>query len=255
MHFILSASIFVVLALQLLGLGALWPRPLQAGPVSDQLMAPGLFSQAAPGLVASYSLRRELAEQPKEGWPGQGRGIMLPEALEAAELSLRKPYEGQGSTIIPLELVLTKTAHTDAGADHSLERVLAELSGAGPNPILLFWLENIVRSAAVQTGGSPYYLRNRIREALVGAQIPQPSPEGLYELALTPFSGQSKERLGAFGGLRMVILWDGADPSKIIELKAETAGQTQEDGLADLEGGGSYAGGYREHLVLKEREK
>ena len=47
------------------------------------------------------------------------------------------------------------------------------------NPLLLYFLETTVRATAEATGGSPYYIRNRIREALVAADLgPGDDPEG-----------------------------------------------------------------------------
>ena len=43
------------------------------------------------------------------------------------------------------------------------------------NPLLLYFLETTVRAMAEATGGSPYYIRNRIREALGAAGL---GPEG-----------------------------------------------------------------------------
>ena len=40
---------------------------------------------------------------------------------------------------------------------------------AWPNPVLLYFLETTVRAMAEATGGSPFYIRNRIREALAAA--------------------------------------------------------------------------------------
>ena len=56
------------------------------------------------------------------------------------------------------------------------------------HPILLFFLENVVRSMATQTGGSPYYIRNRIRDSLVAL------PAGTARSAFSTCSAPAQSR-------------------------------------------------------------
>ena len=62
-----------------------------------------------------------------------------------------------------LRLVREATARPHAGRHASRP--------ASANPLLLYFLETTVRAMAEATGGSPYYIRNRIREALVAADL------------------------------------------------------------------------------------
>lgn len=210
------------------------PTFCHAGGVSDQIMQPGLYSAAPGGEVLRYRVERSLAPAPGAGWPGAGHGIALPEALQGAALVLER------AEATPDRLRLTLAPDATAPG-----RVLSELPQAAPNPVLLFWLENIVRAASVQTGGSPFYLRNRIREALVAAEI-SPDAAGISHLELTPFAAlgaEERARLGAFAGLRLGIRWHQASPGRILELKADTSGD-----------GEAAPGGYHEHLILQPEE-
>ena len=56
------------------------------------------------------------------------------------------------------------------------------------NPLLLYFLETTVRVTAEATGGSPYYIRNRIREALIAADGGAEEAEGGRAVTLTPFA-------------------------------------------------------------------
>ncbi|NHW87951.1 hypothetical protein, partial [Escherichia coli] len=46
---------------------------------------------------------------------------------------------------------------------------VADFAASGGDPVLLWFLENTVRSMATITKGSPFYIRNRMREALGAA--------------------------------------------------------------------------------------
>ena len=85
------------------------------------------------------------------------------------------------------------------------------------NPLLMVFLENALRSVASATGGSPFYLRNRMREALA---------DGLTEddgrLVVRPFvNDANRERLGAFADMALSFELSPATPGMIIAMRAE----------------------------------
>ena len=92
------------------------------------------------------------------------------------------------------------------------------------NPLLLYFLETTVRVMAEATGGSPYYIRNRIREALVASDLG--AADGAErEVTLTPFAADPNRR--ADGRVRRpepsgCASIPGA-PARILELSADTA--------------------------------
>lgn len=96
------------------------------------------------------------------------------------------------------------------------------------HPAVMFFLESTVRHMAEATGGSPFYIRNRIRDAL--AQAPLDAP-------VMPFSGDpNRAQMGQFAGLTLTFQTEGAE---VLQLSADTAAGT---------------GDYHESLTLVEGE-
>lgn len=96
--------------------------------------------------------------------------------------------------------------------------------GALPgNPLLMVFLENTVRATAQATGGSPFYLRNRVKDAMrAGFETDEAG-----RLTLRPFAqDENRARLGAFAGLRMTFEIDETAPGMLTALRAETEGES-----------------------------
>jgi hypothetical protein len=81
------------------------------------------------------------------------------------------------------------------------------------NPVIMYFLESVLSDIAVQSGGSPFYMRNRIKEALLrDAQI---APMSLHyldrdiaarEVTIRPFlSDKARERMGRFSELTLAV--------------------------------------------------
>lgn len=187
----------------------------QAGAFSDLVLAPGVWAEAAEGPLAAYGFRRDLPAPTPEG-------NALPAAVGDGRLDLlAAPAEGG------MQLVLKRIEDGKTLPDLSF-------SPAGPNPVLLVFLEDVVRVMAAQTGGSPFYIRNRIREALGAADLA--AGQGPHSLTLTPFAQDAnRARMGGFADLAITITYDAATPGRVLELKADTPAGTQ---------------GYSEHLQL-----
>ncbi|MDQ1901233.1 hypothetical protein RAH32_12360 [Paracoccus sp. WLY502] len=94
---------------------------------------------------------------------------------------------------------------------------------SGGDPVLTFFLEQTARDMAGLTGGSPHYIRNRIKDALFrGGQITR---QGEASVAtFTPFAEDpNAARMGGFQTLTLTfVLGDPKQP--IRELRAETQG-------------------------------
>lgn len=116
--------------------------------------------------------------------------------------------------------VLQLTQQTDTRT-----RQIGPFPISGGDPVLTFFLEQTTRDMARLTGGSPFYIRNRIKDALFqGGQITR---EGDASVAsFTPFAQDpNAARMGGFQTLTLTfVLGDPAQP--IRELRAETAGET-----------------------------
>lgn len=81
------------------------------------------------------------------------------------------------------------------------------------NPVIMYFLESVLADIAVQSGGSPFYMRNRIKEALLrDAQIVPVSLHYLdrniaaREVTIRPFrKDKARERMGRFSELALAV--------------------------------------------------
>lgn len=179
-----------------------------AGPLSDPIMAEGVFADAGAGEVLQYSLS------------SNGPGDAAP-ALSALRLLV---MDDNGTKFLLLD--------QEAGGTRS---EIARFPAASANPLLLYFLENIVRDMSQATGGNPFYIRNRIRAALIAAEA-APGADGRITVTLEPFAADpNRDRLGPFAGLRLQVSFDPAEPGRLLSLKADT---------------GAGPGGYSEEMIL-----
>lgn len=199
-------------------------QSLSAGGFSDAVMAPGIFrsiaqsGSAAP--ILQYAHERRIAVT---GTDAPTRQIIALPPVAAGRVTLTRTAEG-------LALALS--------ADANPPRVVSEFDAEGANPVLLFFLENIVRSASAATGGSPYYIRNRIRDSLIEA-VAEPAADGTVDVTLHPFAKDEHRReLGVFADLRIILKYRTPDPGRLLLLDATTG---EVDGQ-----------GYHETLTLEE---
>lgn len=173
------------------------PAAAGAGPLSDLLMAPGPFAGAPDGPLLAYDETREvptdsgLAPQPESTLR-----LVRIETSKGPALELSREIDGAA-------------------------KPLTELSPEGANPVLLYFLEATVRDLSQATGGNPFYIRNRIREALVGADLGADATP--REVALPLFAeDRNRERLGPYADLMLRIRFDEARPGELIELSMDT---------------------------------
>ncbi|WP_186312274.1 hypothetical protein [Cereibacter sediminicola] len=191
-------------------LGALMAgSAVEAGRLSEVIFRPGAF--AATESVTRYAHMRAGPEV---------EGLRL---VESGELMVT-PEAGEGGP----RLALT---HRVEGHDLPV----ADFAASGGDPVLLWFLENTVRSMATITKGSPFYIRNRMREALGQAGLDE--TEGPVTAELRPFeTDERREEMGAFADLVLRIT---VDPSASVPLRALEADTT------------AAGGSYRETLRLE----
>ncbi len=103
------------------------------------------------------------------------------------------------------------------------------LSADGGQPMLLVFLESTARAVAELTGGSPFYIKNRMREALT-AEIPLAAGDveaggGAVPAAtvtVRPFAGDpNRDRMGALADLALTLAMSEATPGGFARLEAE----------------------------------
>lgn len=189
------------------------PLPVTAGALSDLLMAPGLLAEAPVGSTLAYAEARQVPD-----------GGTLE---DVADGSVRIEVKADGDA---RALLLVRES---GGAAQPVGTFAAGVA----NPLLLYFLETTVRATAEATGGSPYYIRNRIREALAGADLGDGgTAAGPREVTLVPFAADpNRPRMGDFADLTLRVRFDPAEPGRLLELSADTAGA---------------ADGYHEKMVL-----
>lgn len=106
------------------------------------------------------------------------------------------------------------------------ERPLGDFAPESAHPVVMYFLESIVRHMAEATGGSPHYIRNRIREALAAAPL---------GVAVQPFAEDpNRARMGEFAALTLRF---GLGERGVLSLSAD---------------GGGGPDGYHETLTLAE---
>ena len=193
-------------------LALMLPLPAAAGALSELLMAPGLFEDAGDGPLLAYAEARAVPAGAGLAPAGDGRLLLaVAEGPEGRSLALSQDVDGT-------------------------ERPVSSFSTGAANPVLLYFLEATVRDMSAATGGSPFYIRNRMREALGAADLgPEADPR---EVVLHPFEAdRNRARMGPFGDLALRLRFDADEPARLLELSADTAGD---------------AGGYHHRLTLTE---
>lgn len=105
------------------------------------------------------------------------------------------------------------------------------------NPMIMYFVETVIRDMASTAGGSPFYIRNRVKAALV-KKVPIREEtiriNGHEILArsvtLHPFEGDpNRERMHGFEDLALTITMSEQVPGWYYELKAETGGAKSPD--------------------------
>lgn len=98
------------------------------------------------------------------------------------------------------------------------------------NPVLPIFLESTLRTMAQATGGSEFYIRNRIKEALGSGGTMQDvslDVEGqaipATEITFKPFADdKNRERMGRFADLELVFVVSAALPGDVVRFAAVT---------------------------------
>ena len=99
------------------------------------------------------------------------------------------------------------------------------------NPMIMVFYEGVIRDMAEAAGGSPFYIRNRVKEALVqpseiiegqatidGRQVPT------VTVQLMPFADDpNRDRMQGFGDLELRVTMSEEVPGWYVSLVAETA--------------------------------
>lgn len=101
------------------------------------------------------------------------------------------------------------------------------------NPVIMYFVETVLRDVAQEAGGSPFYIRNRIKEALV-TSVPIEDGTALYgdaelaikQITLRPFEhDKNRDRMGIYGDLALTFTMSDDAPGWYVSLVAAAPGQ------------------------------
>ena len=128
-------------------------------------------------------------------------------------------------------------------------RRLGSFPASVGNPMIMYFYETVVRDMAEVSGGSPFYIRNRVKDALI-----QPSDivEGevmvdgrsvpVRTIRIYPFlDDPNRDRMMGFGDLELRVTMSDAVPGWYMSLVAEASGgevyrsELRFDGLEEAE--------------------
>lgn len=210
-----------------LGLGLSAP-PAGAAETYQLLFREGVLSGVGAGETLSYLARRS--------------GRSAPEPAQAA-VQAAGQAAGQDMAPPPAELQLDlSVAPGDEVILTAVQGDTRQRAGAFPgsvgNPLIMYFLETVLRDMANQAGGSPFYIRNRIKESLLReAEIrPLALPFGgatvaAQEVTLHPFAEDAaRDRMSGFADLTLVAVVSDEVPGWYYSLTATAPAAPGEDG-------------------------
>lgn len=136
--------------------------------------------------------------------------------------------EGEIRLTFAPEEMADLTFHRDEG-----KRLLGSFPATVGNPMIMYFTEAVIRDMASTAGGSPFYIRNRIKEALVSpaeveqdqAMIGEQAVEA-QTIRLYPFQNDpNRERMQGFADLTLSITMSEVAQGWYVQLDAR-AGDT-----------------------------
>jgi hypothetical protein len=131
------------------------------------------------------------------------------------------PDMTEAVTVTPMAGGATEVTLTPEGGR---TRRLTPFEGVPGNPLLMVFLENTVRAVAQATGGSPFYLRNRMKEALRDGLTESEGEGGLTVLTAQPFAADpNAPKMGPLGQLTLRFELAEAEPGAFRLMRADAA--------------------------------
>ena len=111
-------------------------------------------------------------------------------------------------------------------------RNLGQFPARVGNPIILYFVETVIRDMAESAGGSPFYIRNRVKESLVESgtvEAVELQHEGQtvdsHAVTLIPFEGDpNTDRMKGFGELTLEVTMSEDVPGWYHTLRAYVPG-------------------------------
>ncbi len=116
-------------------------------------------------------------------------------------------------------------------------RALGQFPVSVGNPMIMYFYETVVRDMAESAGGSPFYIRNRVKEALTqptafeeGEAVVDGKNVPTVTVRMKPFEDDpNRDRMQGFGDLEMRVTMSEEVPGWYLSLVAETAPPNRDD--------------------------
>lgn len=111
-------------------------------------------------------------------------------------------------------------------------RKLGAFPASVGNPMIMFFYETVVRDMAEAAGGSPFYIRNRVKDALIqpsditeGEAVVDGRTVATRTISMYPFlNDPNRDRMQGFGDLELRVTMSEEVPGWYTSLVAEAAG-------------------------------
>lgn len=151
-------------------------------------------------------------------------------------LNILKPETAErdtGSIALQLEPGERMTAKLEFRTDDGY-RGLGTFPASVGNPMIMVFYETVVRDMAETAGGSPFYIRNRVKDSLiqdaeieVGEELVNGRTIQTRTIRLYPFADDpNRERMQGFGDLELSVTMSDELPGWYVELLAEVPGDS-----------------------------
>lgn len=199
--------------------------PATAGPAGDRLFFEGAYSAVPAGATVRYAHTRGgvgvVQDNGGQGGGAQGEGAQASRDAAAIrhgaiEVALRDTETGKEALV---------TLDSDGE-----KRRLNPYPAGSANPLLMLFLESSLRSMSRITGGSAFYIRNRIKDSLrSGGEISEVETEiggakvKVEQIVFRPFAAdKNRARMGDFADLELRFLLSKETPGGFLLLSAAT---------------------------------
>ena len=195
--------------LYFLGLALLLATPLRAADTYDLIFRLGTLDDLPAQTVLTYDRQVTVAANPD--YATRNTGSVTLTVDDTAALDFRQ------------------------GDQH---RALGQFPVDVGNPVIMYFVETVLRDVAQETGGSPFYIRNRIKESLlttvpvIEAALPFDGEEiATRQITLRPFADDpNRDRLGGYADLALRFTLSDEAPGWYLSLAAEAPGADGQSG-------------------------
>lgn len=186
--------------------------PLGATEPYDLIFKKGTLSDLSPETVLAYERTVEVPANPSMSERNTG---LVKLTFEPEDMARLKFYQGK--------------RHRNIGS----------FPATVGNPMILYFVETVVREMAQNTGGSSFYIRNRVKDSLIskadirnGTVVHDGAEVSVSRITLRPFlNDKNRDRMRGYDDLALTITMSEDVPGWYFSLEAQAGGK---DGSAPV---------------------